>query len=176
MGVGYLTATAMVHPNFPECNWVIPAGSTDPYAWQFKAVASLGDGCTLALPYATPLNLVVNADGMPIDAKGEVIDRQNPLGRPSITTAMATATCSMMPTSSTRASSRCRTPAPPCTSIAMPSSSPPGEEARGCDRRRLYQSFEAVVAQNLRNCRYGPRRHARTLCPEGGVRRLAAHC
>ena len=83
MGVGYLTATEMVDPNFPGCNWVIPAGSTDPYAWQFKAVASLGDGCpTLALPYATPLNLVVNADGMPIDAKGVVIDRQNPLGQP----------------------------------------------------------------------------------------------
>ena len=61
----------------------LPAGSTDPYAWQFKAVASLGDGCpTLALPYATPLNLVVNAEGMPIDAHGAVIDRQNPLGQP----------------------------------------------------------------------------------------------
>ena len=57
VGVGYLTATAMVDPNFPKCDWVIPAGLTDPYAWQFKAVASLGDGCpTLALPYATPLS------------------------------------------------------------------------------------------------------------------------
>jgi hypothetical protein len=83
VGVGYLTATEMVDPNFPGCNWVIPAGSTDPYAWQFKAVASLGDGCpTLALPYATPLNIVVNADGMPIDANGKVIDRNNPLGQP----------------------------------------------------------------------------------------------
>ena len=85
VGVGYLTATAMVDPNFPGCNWVIPAGSTDPYAWQLKAVASLGDGCpTLALPYATPLNLVVNADGMPIDAHGTVIDRANPLGQPAV--------------------------------------------------------------------------------------------
>jgi hypothetical protein len=49
-------------------------------------VASLGDGCpTLALPYATPLNLVVNADGMPIDAAGTVIDRANPLGQPQYT-------------------------------------------------------------------------------------------
>jgi hypothetical protein len=86
LGVGYLTATAMVDPNYPECHWVIPAGSTDPYAWQFKAVASLGDGCpTLALPYATPLNLVVNADDMPIDAAGTVIDRANPLGQPQYT-------------------------------------------------------------------------------------------
>src|SRR4029453_16506984 len=47
------------------------------------AVASLGDGYpTLALPYATALNLVVNADGMPIDADGTVIDRQHPLGQP----------------------------------------------------------------------------------------------
>ena len=83
VGVGYLTATALVDPTFPGCHWVLPAGSTDPYAWQFKAVASLGDGCpTLALPYATPLNMVVNADGMPIDAHGTVIDRANPLGQP----------------------------------------------------------------------------------------------
>ncbi len=83
LGVGYLTATAQDDPNFPGCHWVLPAGSPDPYAWQFKAVASLGDGCpTLALPYATPLNLVVNPEGMPIDAHGVVIDRGNPLGQP----------------------------------------------------------------------------------------------
>lgn len=82
-GVGYLTATDMVDPNFPGCDWLLPAGSPDPYAWQFKAVASLGDGCpTLALPYATPLNLVVNAAGIPIDTAGNIIDRQNPQGLP----------------------------------------------------------------------------------------------
>ena len=42
---------------------------------QFKAVASLGDGCpTLDLPYAAPLNMVTNARGLPIDEDGRVID------------------------------------------------------------------------------------------------------
>jgi hypothetical protein len=73
----------MVDPTFPHCQWHLPAGSPDPYAWQFKAVASLGDGCpTLDLPYATPLNMVVNAAGMPIDAHQQVIDRENPQGLP----------------------------------------------------------------------------------------------
>src|SRR5207248_5432787 len=31
---------------------------------------------------ATPLNMVVNADGMPIDTQGHVIDRDHPLGVP----------------------------------------------------------------------------------------------
>jgi hypothetical protein len=82
-GVGYLTDTDLVDPTFPGCQWLLPAGSPDPYAWQFKAVASLGDGCpTLQLPYATPLNLVVNDQGMPIDTTGQVIDRDHPLGLP----------------------------------------------------------------------------------------------
>jgi len=73
----------MVDPNFPGCGWKIPAGSPDPYAYQFKAVASLGDGCpTLDLVYAAPLNLVTNARGLPIDAKNVVIDRNNPHGLP----------------------------------------------------------------------------------------------
>src|SRR6185295_598437 len=46
-------------------------------------VATLGDDCpTLELVYAAPLNLVTNAKGMPIDAKGVVIDKHNPLGLP----------------------------------------------------------------------------------------------
>jgi hypothetical protein len=50
-GVGYLTSASQVDPNYPGCNWTIPAGSTDPYAPQLRAVASLGDGCpTLDLP------------------------------------------------------------------------------------------------------------------------------
>ena len=83
-GIGNLTTKEMVDPNFPGCNWKIPAGSVDPYAMQFKAVASLGDGCpTLDLPYATPLNLVTNNDGLPIDKDGRVIDAQsNPRGLP----------------------------------------------------------------------------------------------
>jgi hypothetical protein len=86
LGVGYLTTANQVDPNYPGCNWTIPAGSADPYARQFKAVASLGDGCpTLDLPYATPLNLVVNANGLPTDAGGVVIDRNNPLGLPRYT-------------------------------------------------------------------------------------------
>ncbi len=81
--IGLLTTSDMMDPNFPDCNWRLPAGSPDPYAYQFKAVASLGDDCpTLALSYATPLNLVVNDDGMPIDKNGKVIDRNNPRGIP----------------------------------------------------------------------------------------------
>jgi Big-like domain-containing protein len=79
MGVGDLTREEMVDPNFPGCNWRIPAGSADPYAVQFKAVASLGDGCpTLDLPYATPLNLVTDKKGLPIDGEGRVIGQANP--------------------------------------------------------------------------------------------------
>ena len=83
-GIGYLTSREMKDPNFPRCtDWKLPAGSPDPYAVQFKAIASLGDGCpTLDLAYATPLNLVVNGDGQPIDAAGRVIDRDNPQGLP----------------------------------------------------------------------------------------------
>jgi len=81
--VGDLTRDEMEDPNFPTCGWKIPEGSPDPFAYQFKAVASLGDGCpTLDLVYAAPLNLVTNADGLPIDAKGVVIDRNNPRGLP----------------------------------------------------------------------------------------------
>jgi len=82
-GVGRLTRTDMVDPSFPQCGWKIPAGSADPYAYQFKAVATLGDGCpTLDLIFAAPRNLVTNAKGLPIDANGVVIDRHNPLGVP----------------------------------------------------------------------------------------------
>jgi hypothetical protein len=84
LGVGSLTRDDMADPNFPRCrSWKLPAGSPDPYAVQFKAIASLGDGCpTLDLAYATPLNLVVDADGRPIDKNGRVIDRDNPRGLP----------------------------------------------------------------------------------------------
>lgn len=83
LGVGYLTNRDMVDPNFSKCRWRVPAGAPDPYAYQFRAVASLGDGCpTLDLPYATALNLVVNPAGLPIDDRGRVIDRQNPSALP----------------------------------------------------------------------------------------------
>jgi Bacterial Ig-like domain len=83
LGVGNLTTEEMVDPNFPGCDWKIPAGSADPYSVQFKAVASLGDGCpTLDLPYATPLNLVTNKNGLPIDRDGRVIDTSNPSAVP----------------------------------------------------------------------------------------------
>jgi hypothetical protein len=73
----------MVDPNFPGCNWKIPAGSADPYSMQFKAVASVGDGCpTLDLPYATALNLVTDKNGLPIDKNGKVIDKNNSLALP----------------------------------------------------------------------------------------------
>jgi hypothetical protein len=82
-GVGGLTRKDTIDPNFPGCGWRIPAGSPDPYAYQFKAVASQGDGCpTLDLVYAAPLNLVTNARGLPIDANNVVIDRNNPNGLP----------------------------------------------------------------------------------------------
>jgi hypothetical protein len=40
---------------------------------------------TLDLPYATPVNLVVNASNMPTDINGVVIDRNNPTGIPRYT-------------------------------------------------------------------------------------------
>jgi hypothetical protein len=83
-GVGYLTREETPDPNFPRCKaWKLPAGSPDPFAVQFKAIASLGDGCpTLDLAYATPLNLVVDARGRPVDKAGRTIDRDNPQGAP----------------------------------------------------------------------------------------------
>jgi len=83
LGVGGLTRDAMLDPNVPACRWRLPAGSPDPYAVQFRAVASLGDGCpTLDLVYAHAPNLVVNRSGQPIDAHGNVIDRRHPQGVP----------------------------------------------------------------------------------------------
>ena len=86
VGVGYLTTTDINDPMFPTCNYKMPIGSMDPYAYQFRAVATLGDNCpTLALPYATPVNLVVNSNNMPTDANGVVIDKANPDGLPRYT-------------------------------------------------------------------------------------------
>jgi hypothetical protein len=83
IGVGGLTTATMIDPNVPGCEWRLPAGSPDPYAVQFKAVASLGDGCpTLELAYAHAPNLVVNAAGQPVDDRGRVIDRANPKAQP----------------------------------------------------------------------------------------------
>ena len=83
MGVGKLTKTDMLDPSFPRCGWKVPAGSADPYAYQFKAVATIGDDCpTLDLVYAAPRNLVTNTKGQPIDAHGVVIDKKNPDGLP----------------------------------------------------------------------------------------------
>ena len=71
LGVGRFTTADMIDPSFPQCGWKVPAGSPDPFAYQFKAVATLGDECpTLDLVYAAPRNLVTNAKGMPIDATG----------------------------------------------------------------------------------------------------------
>jgi hypothetical protein len=82
-GVGNLTTEDQIDPNFPGCEWEIPAGSVDPYALQFKAVASLGDGCpTLDLPYAAPLNLVTDARGLPVGEDGRPLDAANPTGLP----------------------------------------------------------------------------------------------
>jgi len=81
VGVGYLTnAEIAADPNFPGCNWHQPAGAPDPYAYQFRAVGSLGDGCpTLALPYAKPLNMSVDPiTGVPVDANGDPVDGNNP--------------------------------------------------------------------------------------------------
>jgi hypothetical protein len=83
-GVGNLTSEEMLDPSYPKCGgWKLPAGSPDPYAMLFKAVASLGDGCpTLDLVYAHPINLVTNANGQPIDEHGRVIDATNPKAMP----------------------------------------------------------------------------------------------
>ena len=82
-GVGRLTTENTTDPAFPKCGWQLPPGSADPYSYQFKAIATRGDECpTLELVYAAPRNLVTNAQGLPIDARGVVIDRHNPLGQP----------------------------------------------------------------------------------------------
>jgi hypothetical protein len=96
LGVGYLTSSSVKpDPTYPaDCpdvegvggGWKIPEGSIDPYAPSFKAMATLDGRCpTLDLPYATPVNLVVNALGLPVDANGVVIDRNNPTGLPRYT-------------------------------------------------------------------------------------------
>jgi hypothetical protein len=83
VGVGNLTTEEMADPAFPGCHWELPPGSADPFSLQFKAVASLGNGCpTLDLPYAAPLNMVTDQDGLPIDGSGRVIDPSNPGGLP----------------------------------------------------------------------------------------------
>jgi hypothetical protein len=82
-GVGNLTTEDEIDPNYPGCGWEIPAGSVDPYSLQFKAVASLGDGCpTLDLPYAAPLNLVTDARGLPVGQDGRPVDASSPTGMP----------------------------------------------------------------------------------------------
>lgn len=82
IGVGGLTTEEVADPSFPRCRWKLPPGSVDPWAIQLKAVASLGDGCpTLDLPYAAPLNLVTDARGLPVDARGKVVEAPgNPTG------------------------------------------------------------------------------------------------
>jgi hypothetical protein len=84
LGVGDLTTAEQVDPTYPvACNWLIPEGSIDPYAYTFRAVATIDKVCpTLDLPYATAVNMVVNANNVPTDAGGTVIDRNNPSGIP----------------------------------------------------------------------------------------------
>jgi hypothetical protein len=84
VGVGNLTTAEMADPAFPRCHWELPAGSADPFAIQWKAVASLGDGCpTLDLPFAPALNLVTNDRGLPVDKDGRAITAaSNPGGLP----------------------------------------------------------------------------------------------
>jgi len=96
LGVGYLTSAPIKpDPTYPATcpdtegiggGWKIPEGSIDPWAVTFKAMATVDTVCpTLDLPYATPVNLVVNANNMPTDAGGVVIDRNNPAGIPRYT-------------------------------------------------------------------------------------------
>ncbi len=96
LGVGYLTAASTKpDPTYPSTcpdaegvtgGWKIPEGAIDPYAYTFRAMATLDKICpTLDLPYATPVNLVVNANNMPTDANNVVIDRNNPTGIPRYT-------------------------------------------------------------------------------------------
>ncbi|MFZ5863708.1 MAG: hypothetical protein ACOYXR_12805 [Nitrospirota bacterium] len=92
LGVGNLTAQTLVDPAYPSTcpdtsgsptGWKIPEGSPDPYAIQFKAVASEDRVCpTLDLPYATPINLRTTAAGLPADAAGNPVDRANPTRLP----------------------------------------------------------------------------------------------
>jgi len=101
-GVGYLTTgSTKPDPTYPSScpdaeshpgGWKIPEGAIDPYAYTFRAMATLDKNCpTLDLPYATPVNLVVDDNpaspnfNMPIDSSGVVIDRDNPNGIPQYT-------------------------------------------------------------------------------------------
>ncbi len=69
------TSPAATGRSLPDPRIPIPCSS--------RPVASLGDGCpTLDLPYATPLNLVTNKQGLPIDKDGKVIDRNNSTSLP----------------------------------------------------------------------------------------------
>jgi hypothetical protein len=96
LGVGYLTSASIKpDPTYPSTcpdtegvggGWKTPEGSIDPWAVTFKAMATVDKVCpTLDLPYATPVNLVVNGNNMPTDAGGVVIDRNNPTGIPRYT-------------------------------------------------------------------------------------------
>lgn len=92
-GVGYLTKDYQARdPNYalscdPHASAIeVPGGSIDPYAVAFKAVATLDKKCpTLDLPYATAVNLKTNANGEPVDAAGNVVDRNNPFRKPAFT-------------------------------------------------------------------------------------------
>jgi len=151
VGVGYLTDQEVVDPSFPGCNFKLPAGSPDPYARQFKAVASLGDGCpTLELPYAAPLNLVTNAQGLPIDAAGVPIDRSNPLGLPRFTDLDGDGD---VYDDSFLVDSRLRPLPHPGASVTLNRYSvviPPGTQGPiAVTAAVYYQSFEAIVAEKF---------------------------
>jgi hypothetical protein len=79
-GVGRFTTTDMVDPAFPACGW-----RSRPAARSSLPVQGRGDARGRLSDVGSSrggANLVTNAKGLPIDAGGVVIDRQNPRGLP----------------------------------------------------------------------------------------------
>ena len=106
----------------PGCDWKLPAGSPDPYAIQFKAVASLGDGCpTLDLAYAAPLEPGhQRARAAHRRRRARSSTRSNPLGPAAVPRPQRQRRpLRRLVPARHAAASRCRTRAPPRTSTAM---------------------------------------------------------
>ena len=152
LGVGGLTTEETVDPNYPGCNWPVPVGSADPYSVQFKAVASLGNGCpTLDLPYAAPLNMVTAKNGLP-STRTETSSMlpRTPRASSSSATRTATATSSTTPSSRTPA---CRPMPHPGATKAVDRYAvvvPVGTQGPvAVSASVYYQSVEAIVAREV---------------------------
>lgn len=169
LGVGYLTNQYMERdPNYALTCSVkdveLPVGSIDPYALQFKAVATMDKKCpTLDLPYATAVNMKVNADGVPVDANGLPVDRANPLRKPAYEdidrdgevfddSYLMDTRLRPQPHAGATVNIASRGNAKKYYSIVVPATLPSGLAVQGpiaVSVATYYQSFEAVVARKF---------------------------